>query len=429
MSGKQLSKIDAYALRRASCKMPVEGLEISAICRLLLDSVNPATEIGFKRFQDILSRNDEILRQILYVDPAAEFEFTTKLINANALKDLTRPEYALSEYAIYQSGLNAIVGASGSKKSFLALNFAGTLACQLEQGHVVYLPLEGLAGYSARWEAWKLHHRKSTERLYFYTESVDFMQSVQVDMLIEDLEPLQPRMVIIDTVARSMPSGDENSTKDMNAFIGQIDRFRAALGCGVLLVHHTGKDGKMRGSSALYAACDSVLFVQSYPDRIAVHNEYDKGGKNKYQKEAASLFLALRPIDVQIAGENVKSAVLVDAAQMIQDESEINSNQIMILEALDNTSEGMSIRELSEYTEIPTSSLYRHIESLVNRHIVFRTQNGLYYLNKLADSHDSHENPVSTRARARDSHSENENQLSMFGKETNGKKHQYTEGL
>jgi RecA-family ATPase len=68
-------------------------------------------------------------------------------------------------------------------------------------------------------------------------------------------------MIWLDTLARTFGAGDENSQKDMNAFITGVDRLRDTFRCVVGVVHHTGKeDGKgLRGSSALYAAMDTVI--------------------------------------------------------------------------------------------------------------------------------------------------------------------------
>lgn len=429
MNIHKLAREDFWALRRALVKLPWNEVECSPGIELLLKSINTNSEIGWSRLQQLVASDDDLLMKVMHENPLAMPVPEGKLINANELKNLTRPEYLTTDYAIYAGGFNALVGASGAKKSFIALDFGAKLACQMSAGHVVYIAAEGLNGYGSRWEAWKLHHRAETERLYFYRTEVNLTDGQQVDMFIEDISEYGPTMVIIDTVARCMPGLDENSTRDMGMFISQVDRIRNLLGCGILLVHHTGKDGKMRGSSALFAACDSVLFVQAMGDRVAVHNEHDKGGKNKYLKEFTSRFLALRPVDVQIGDETVSSAVLVDSSQIIMDDSELTSNQIMILDALDNISQDLTIAQLADMTDIPSSSLYRNIETLVRRNLVKRTIEGLYYLNKHPDSHDSHENPVGTRAHARDSHENDENQLSMFGKKNNGKKHQYTEGL
>jgi hypothetical protein len=64
-------------------------------------------------------------------------------------------------------------------------------------------------------------------------------------------------------------SGDENSTRDMGRVVAALDSLVEAYGVAILLVHHTGKPReaeraggeRLRGSSALFGAVDSVLLL------------------------------------------------------------------------------------------------------------------------------------------------------------------------
>jgi hypothetical protein len=80
-----------------------------------------------------------------------------------------------------------------------------------------------------------------------------------------------PDVLIIDPLARFL-TGDENRTQDMNTVVRFLDDLIQTLHLSVVLVHHTGKptgaerEGgqRLRGSSVLFAAADSVLML----DRI-----------------------------------------------------------------------------------------------------------------------------------------------------------------
>lgn len=83
------------------------------------------------------------------------------------------------------------------------------------------------------------------------------------------IEAVHPDLVIVDPLARFM-SGDENSTRDMGRLVAALDTLVEAYGVAILLVHHTGKpraEGeraggeRLRGSSALFGAVDSVLLL------------------------------------------------------------------------------------------------------------------------------------------------------------------------
>lgn len=67
---------------------------------------------------------------------------------------------------------------------------------------------------------------------------------------------------MIDTLSRTMMGGDENSTKDMAAFVSNLDHLRQASGAHVAVIHHCGHEGsRMRGSNVLAAALDLEVRV------------------------------------------------------------------------------------------------------------------------------------------------------------------------
>lgn len=83
-------------------------------------------------------------------------------------------------------------------------------------------------------------------------------------------------VLIIDTLSRAIAGDDEISSKDMSAFVerraGEITR---RTGAELICVHHTGKEESrgMRGSSALFAACDAVVSV--IDQRVTVEKSKD----------------------------------------------------------------------------------------------------------------------------------------------------------
>jgi replicative DNA helicase len=79
-----------------------------------------------------------------------------------------------------------------------------------------------------------------------------------------------PALVVFDPLARYM-LGNENLAQDMGKVVAFLDGLIQEFGVTVLLVHHTGKPGRddpreggqrLRGSSALFAAADSVLMLE-----------------------------------------------------------------------------------------------------------------------------------------------------------------------
>jgi hypothetical protein len=81
----------------------------------------------------------------------------------------------------------------------------------------------------------------------------------------ETLDEMEnPQVVVLDTLAALM-EGDENSVMDIREALRPIQALISDYGVTVLLVHHINKGGegrmgkRMRGSSALWGACDGTL--------------------------------------------------------------------------------------------------------------------------------------------------------------------------
>lgn len=121
--------------------------------------------------------------------------------------------------------------------------------------------------------------------LYFLTDrTMKLDRPEDVARLRAHIERLRPDLLVIDPLARFMV-GDENGTKDMGAFIAVLDSLIQDYDLAVLVVHHTGKPGlegregghRLRGSSALFAAADSVLMLDRADDGFKLSFELRHG--------------------------------------------------------------------------------------------------------------------------------------------------------
>jgi len=67
----------------------------------------------------------------------------------------------------------------------------------------------------------------------------------------------------VDTVARALLGGDENSSTDMGLFVDACDAIRKRFNCALLAVHHSGKDVTrgLRGSNALLGGIDTSILM------------------------------------------------------------------------------------------------------------------------------------------------------------------------
>lgn len=166
-------------------------------------------------------------------------------------------------------GLAALFGPSASGKSFLGFDMGAAIAegrrwfdCRVEGAPVVYVALEGEAGFKLRAAAWeRAKGRKLPEGLRLVLQAFRLTEPQDV----QDLAAVVPAgaVVFIDTLNRAAPSADENSSRDMGEILDAAKRLQHLTGGLVVLVHHTGKDATrgLRGHSSLFAAMDACVEV------------------------------------------------------------------------------------------------------------------------------------------------------------------------
>lgn len=192
--------------------------------------------------------------------------------------EAARPADALIKGVLYRNTLTAVIGAAGSGKTFFVNDLAFHVAAGLDwRGHkvkhagVLYIALEGAAGIANRIAALRRHHNAYGDG---EAPPPEFNLSVATLDLLNDPDAPQRAirtalaldnvgLVVIDTLARVMPGGDENSSMDMSRIIQALDTIREATGACILIVHHTGKNAAMgaRGHSSLRAALDTEMEV------------------------------------------------------------------------------------------------------------------------------------------------------------------------
>ncbi len=178
-------------------------------------------------------------------------------------------------------------GAPGAGKTYSALDLAAAIATgrewmdrRVRQGAVLYLVYEGAAGLKRRVKALIQQRRLEPDSpLYVKAASWRFDQQTDRQALAKYAAQL-PRLslIVIDTLAHALGSGDENSAKDMGEFNKTVALLKAKTGACILVVHHSGKNAEngARGSSALLGAVDTEICVE--PGLIRSTKQRDMDG-------------------------------------------------------------------------------------------------------------------------------------------------------
>lgn len=185
------------------------------------------------------------------------------------VKEATKNVKWLVKNIIPQDAMGMIFGASGTFKSFIAIDLALSVLHGKEwakrktaKGAVYYVAAEGGAGVSRRVDAW--HQGVDVpENLYYCRTPLLLSDKQEIGALRASIAALPeiPVLIIIDTLSQTF-AGDENSSSDIATYLRMINsELRAAFNCTVIVIHHTGHNAteRPRGSSAITANVDFLL--------------------------------------------------------------------------------------------------------------------------------------------------------------------------
>jgi hypothetical protein len=200
---------------------------------------------------------------------AGELSPTRKLQLTRADSIEMRPPDWLLRGMLERDTFALVFGDPGCGKSFLAIDWACRVATgtpwrghAVRGGPVVYVAGEGQQGFGRRIRAWSEHNGVPlVDAPLYVAPAVAIPDADQQAELMQALGALDepPTLIVLDTLARCFGGGDENSTKDMSAFVSACDAIRRRYRCTILVVHHTGHADKnrARGAIALKAALDA----------------------------------------------------------------------------------------------------------------------------------------------------------------------------
>lgn len=301
------------------------------------------------------------------VEPRAD-QIRHRLLTPSQLAYLPPPQ-PLIEGILLRDTLAAMYGKPGSAKSFLALDWGLSVATgalwfghEVHQGNVLYIAAEGVAGLPARVQAWERARHVVVGDDFGITwlaNAVPLLRSEWVDGLVVVLGELQPQLVIIDTLARSIAGGDENGPKDMTALVEASDRLRRVNGSTVLLVHHTPKDGStLRGHSSLEGAVDTAIEVRA-SDRVVT------------VVSAKAKDLPLFP-NIKLVLAQVGESCALYSHDHSHDPDELMESERALLEGMGAIcgSDGLSATTLMSAINMPASTFYRALKALHGRGVV-----------------------------------------------------------
>lgn len=189
---------------------------------------------------------------------------------AEALRPQPPMEWIAEEF-IAPETLVQLVGASGSAKTYLAMDLAVCVALGKEwagfrtkQTKVLFIDEEsGIRRFKRRLaEVIRARGGDETIPLSFITLARFNLRDPQdLALLQSKVEETGAGLVILDALIDVIPGADENASKDMQPVLQALSDMSKATGAAFLVIHHTNKAGGYRGSSAMPGVVDLMILM------------------------------------------------------------------------------------------------------------------------------------------------------------------------
>ena len=187
---------------------------------------------------------------------------------------LQQPMTWLIKGVLPQAELGILFGASGSGKTFVALDYAFAIARgrdwrgnRVKQGRVMVIAAEGGSGIGKRAQAYADHHGfnlSKVENFRTITAAPDFLNDDDISEVIAEIKRHgETALIVVDTLAQVSPGANENTSEDMGRVLRNIKLLHEATGAMILVVHHAGKDltKGSRGWSGIKGAADVQIEI------------------------------------------------------------------------------------------------------------------------------------------------------------------------
>lgn len=270
-------------------------------------------EIAFesKLVREKWSRNDYIERTIAsalnYVGASSEVLASDFFVFDFHKQPVKAVEWLIDEH-LQTSTIATLIGETGCGKSFLAIDFALSIASgaswqgyEVKQGGVLYICGEGNAGIRVRMAAWESERNISDHSNFAVSTGPAFLldatclESLRANIEIAKQKLDVINLIVVDTLNTNWGNGNENEARDMTNFVNACKELQNETGACVLIVHHTGhgKADRGRGSSVLKAAVDTEMLLYKKNDSLMLELSKQKDGhcipKQSYKLKVVGL--------------------------------------------------------------------------------------------------------------------------------------------
>jgi AAA domain-containing protein len=292
-------------------------------------------------------------------------------LNFNQLDSQKPPAWLIDKVILTGGSVAMLVGAFASGKSFLAVDWALSVSQgrswfgrAVRPGPVCYIAAEGSWGISLRARAWaKKRAIHDIQDFFLCPDSIAFLEAGMVDQFIAALPCPNPALIVVDTLARCIVGGDENSSHDMGILIESVSKVAKRTGATVLLVHHSGwQGGRSRGSTVLPGGMDTIISIEDTDGTFTVQSRKQKDGD---KMEPMSFNLTPVTLIMNSDPGEITGSCVLELATQAADARNLSFGQRRVLETLCspmmvNTTK----RDLAGATGLDESELFSVLDKL-----------------------------------------------------------------
>ncbi len=293
---------------------------------------------------------------VVYPDKASRKDaLSGDMMDLQSVKAKLTGRYLVKNW-LDRGAASVVYGESNVGKTFFAMDLAFHVAARVPwhgikvagmgnqqwPGKVYYLALEGGSGFVNRICAMRQERPDIFDKIEGEGDFVPWPTSIDlhgatdgeaiVSAIEESNEPTA--LVVIDTLARAMGDGDENTAKDMGQFVRNVDLIREQTGAHVMVIHHSGKDTSKgaRGSGSLRGAVDTEIeLTRSGPVVMAeARKQRDMPPDEVFAYTLRSVF-----IGHDEDGDAVTSAV-VEVAEPVKKTPRLSGQQKIAMQAFED---------------------------------------------------------------------------------------------
>jgi hypothetical protein len=309
-----------------------------------------------------------------------------RLLDIDDFESLRPPTWRIKGI-LPEQGLTILWGRSGDLKSFVGVDIGLCVATgapwhghEVTKGLVIYIAAEGSTGLAKRALGWWRTRGKDYPKPDFKLIPHSLaLTGDDLQPLLDAVTPLKPALIIVDTLARTFGTGDENKQADMSAYVTAADKLREATGANILVIHHSGvhEDKRERGSNVLRGAADTVIKVSRKGDKLTLINSAPEG-KQKDAEEFATIKLRTAKVTYQHNGIDHSTLILnlddqitpTEGDENEQTEVKLGKVEQAILAALKEAKEPRGFTWLALATGANPGSVTRSLSGLEGKNLV-----------------------------------------------------------